>query len=116
MAAASSSGKANAAELKSGANIAAAKVVGTKLAEAAKAKGITKAAFDRGHFRFHGRVMALAVAATEAGLKCCDPKNIKKPAKPEPKAEAKPEGKAKAKGKPEGKEKPAGDKAEKGKS
>lgn len=73
--------------VKSGANIAAAKAVGVKLADAAKAKGITKAAFDRGHYRFHGRVMALAVAATEAGLVCCDPKNIKKP---EPKTEEKP--------------------------
>src|SRR5271169_2255683 len=38
-----------------GGNIKAAKVVGTKLAEAAKAKGIAKAAFDRGHYRYHGR-------------------------------------------------------------
>ena len=46
----------------------AAKVVGKKLAEAAKAKGITKAAFDRGHYRYHGRVKALADAAREGGL------------------------------------------------
>ncbi len=57
-------------ELKYGGNVAAALVVGKKLAERAKAKGITKAAFDRGHYRFHGRVKALARAATEAGLVC----------------------------------------------
>ena len=41
-----------------GGNIKAAKVVGKKLAEAAKEKGIHKAAFDRGHYRYHGRVKA----------------------------------------------------------
>ena len=51
-----------------GGNVSAAKVVGTKIAEAAKAKGIAKAAFDRGHYRFHGRVKALAEAAREGGL------------------------------------------------
>ena len=44
------------------------KAVGKKLAEAAKAKGIAKAAFDRGHYRYHGRVKALADAAREGGL------------------------------------------------
>ena len=38
------------------------------LAEAAKGKGISKAAFDRGHYRYHGRVKALADAAREGGL------------------------------------------------
>ncbi|HEV3257219.1 MAG TPA: 50S ribosomal protein L18 [Gemmataceae bacterium] len=51
-----------------GGNIKAAAVVGTKLAEAAKGKGINKAAFDRGHYRYHGRVKALADAAREGGL------------------------------------------------
>jgi large subunit ribosomal protein L18 len=51
-----------------GGNVKAAVVVGKKLAEAAKAKGITKAAFDRGHYRYHGRVKALADAAREGGL------------------------------------------------
>jgi len=51
-----------------GGNIKAAVVVGKKLAEAAKAKGIGKAAFDRGHYRYHGRVKALADAAREGGL------------------------------------------------
>jgi large subunit ribosomal protein L18 len=55
-----------------GGNVKAAQAVGKKLAEVALQKGITKAAFDRGHYRFHGRVKALAVAANAAGLKCSD--------------------------------------------
>lgn len=45
-----------------------AKVVGTKLAERAKEKGITKVVFDRGGFKYHGRVASLADGAREAGL------------------------------------------------
>jgi len=52
-----------------GGNIKAAKAVGKQLAELAKTKGIAKAAFDRGHYRYHGRVKALAEAAREGGLK-----------------------------------------------
>ncbi len=52
-----------------GGNIAAAKIVGTRLAEKAKAAGIETCAFDRSGYRFHGRVAALAQAAREAGLK-----------------------------------------------
>ncbi|KQM22870.1 50S ribosomal protein L18 [Sphingomonas sp. Leaf24] len=52
----------------SGANIDAAKGVGTRVAEAAKAAGVTQVVFDRGGFLFHGRVKALAEAAREAGL------------------------------------------------
>ncbi|MBI2808131.1 MAG: 50S ribosomal protein L18 [Planctomycetes bacterium] len=52
-----------------GGNIKGSQVVGKKIAEAALAKGITKAAFDRGHFRYHGRIKALADAAREGGLK-----------------------------------------------
>ena len=48
---------------------AAAKIVGTRLAEKAKAAGIETCAFDRSGYRFHGRVAALAQAAREAGLK-----------------------------------------------
>ena len=50
LAAATSTGKE--AGLKHGGNVKAAEAVGKKLAEAAKAKGITKAAFDRGHYRY----------------------------------------------------------------
>src|SRR4030095_16466851 len=45
---------------KSCGNIKAAQVVGKKIAEAAKEKGIAKAAFDRGHYKYHGRIKALA--------------------------------------------------------
>lgn len=66
------SASSNVAELRDqvayGGNIKAAKVVGQKLAEAAKSKGIAKAAFDRGHYRYHGRIKALADAAREGGL------------------------------------------------
>jgi large subunit ribosomal protein L18 len=55
-------------ELPYGGNIKAATLIGTRLAEAAKAKGITKAAFDRGHYKYHGRLKALADAARAAGL------------------------------------------------
>ena len=41
---------------------------GNVKAEMAKTKGVSKAAFDRGHCRFHGRVKALADAAREGGL------------------------------------------------
>jgi large subunit ribosomal protein L18 len=51
-----------------GGNVKGAVLVGQKIAEAAKAKGITKAAFDRGHYKYHGRVKALADAARESGL------------------------------------------------
>jgi large subunit ribosomal protein L18 len=51
-----------------GGNVKAAKAVGKVLAEDAKTKGINKAAFDRGHYRYHGRVKALADAAREGGL------------------------------------------------
>lgn len=50
-------------------NVEAAKAVGKLIAERAKAKGIEKVVFDRGGFRYHGRVQALADAAREGGLK-----------------------------------------------
>lgn len=52
-----------------GGNAAAAKIVGARVAEKAKAAGIETVAFDRAGFRFHGRVKALADAARGAGLK-----------------------------------------------
>ena len=55
--------------LKSGGNVAAAKVVGKVLAERAKAVAVPQVAFDRGGYAYHGRVKALADAAREGGLK-----------------------------------------------
>ncbi len=52
-----------------GGNAAAAAMVGKRVAEKAKAAGVETVAFDRGGFRYHGRVKALAEAAREAGLK-----------------------------------------------
>jgi len=49
-------------------NVAAATVVGHKIAERAKGAGVTKVAFDRSGYRYHGRVKALADAAREGGL------------------------------------------------
>ena len=46
----------------------AAKAVGVVLAEKAKAAGLTRAVFDRGSYRYHGRVAALADGAREGGL------------------------------------------------
>jgi large subunit ribosomal protein L18 len=50
------------------ANVASAKTIGAKAAEAAQSKGIKQVVFDRGTARFHGKVKALADAAREAGL------------------------------------------------
>src|SRR6516165_9753082 len=60
-----------------GGNVKAAQAVGKQLATAAKEKGINKAAFDRGHYRYHGRIKALAEAANAAGLLCCEPRKKK---------------------------------------
>lgn len=49
-------------------NVEAAKAVGTKIAEAAKAKGVEEVVFDRRGSQYHGRVKALADAAREGGL------------------------------------------------
>jgi len=51
-----------------GATVNAATEVGKRLAERAKAAGVTAVVFDRGGFMFHGRVKALAEAAREGGL------------------------------------------------
>ena len=50
-------------------NIEAAAAVGKLVAERAKAAGIDAVAFDRGGYKYHGRVKALADAAREGGLK-----------------------------------------------
>lgn len=56
-------------ETKGGGNVAAAKVVGKAIAQRAIAAGVTQVVFDRGGYKYHGRVQALANAAREAGLK-----------------------------------------------
>jgi large subunit ribosomal protein L18 len=68
LAAASSLDKKLSGKLKSGANADAAKAVGQAVAERAIAAGIKQVCFDRGSYRYHGRVAALADAAREGGL------------------------------------------------
>jgi large subunit ribosomal protein L18 len=60
----------NEADLRSGAtgNKDAAASVGTRVAERAKAAGVTRVVFDRGGFLYHGRIAAAADAAREGGL------------------------------------------------
>ena len=55
-------------EVKMTGNVDAASAIGKAIAERAKAAGISKVAFDRSGFRYHGRVKALAEAARENGL------------------------------------------------
>lgn len=55
-------------DLKATGNADAAKAVGKALAEKAKAAGVEQVVFDRGGFRFHGRIKALADGAREGGL------------------------------------------------
>jgi len=68
IAAASTVQKAVREGLKGTGNVAAARAVGRAIAERTKAAGVSKVAFDRSGFQFHGRVKALADAAREAGL------------------------------------------------
>ncbi|MDO4570534.1 MAG: 50S ribosomal protein L18 [Planctomycetia bacterium] len=65
---ASSQDKELASELKYGGNVAAAAIVGKLLAERALANNVTAVTLDRRHYRYHGRVAALADAARAAGL------------------------------------------------
>lgn len=55
--------------LAGGGNVAAAKEVGKLIAQRAAQKGIQAVSMDRGGYRYHGRIKALADAAREAGLK-----------------------------------------------
>ena len=68
LAAASSLEKDFRGKLKTGADKNAAGEVGKVIAERAVAKGIKDVVFDRGGFRYHGRIKALADAAREGGL------------------------------------------------
>lgn len=65
---ASSKCKELADKIKHGGNIKAAELVGKLLAERALACGIKKVVFDRGPYKYHGRVKALAEAARSGGL------------------------------------------------
>ena len=65
---ASSVDKETKKNVKGGGNIASAKAIGKTIADRAKAAGISKVVFDRGGYKYHGRVKALADAAREAGL------------------------------------------------
>ena len=56
-----------AAAKSNGGNVNAAKIIGTRIAEKAKAAGIESCAFDRSGYRYHGRVAALAEAVGAVG-------------------------------------------------
>jgi large subunit ribosomal protein L18 len=68
VAAASTLDKELKGKLKTGANLDAAKEVGKLIASRAVAKGVKTVAFDRGGYKYHGRIKALADAAREGGL------------------------------------------------
>jgi large subunit ribosomal protein L18 len=68
LAAASSLDKGLRADLRTGADKAAAAAVGKLVAERALAAGVSAVVFDRGSYLYHGRVQALAEAAREGGL------------------------------------------------
>jgi large subunit ribosomal protein L18 len=69
LAAASTGEKELRGDLKNTGNIEASKLLGKKIAERAKAKGIDTVVFDRGGYVYHGRIKAVAEAARESGLK-----------------------------------------------
>jgi large subunit ribosomal protein L18 len=56
-------------QLKSGGNAKAAELIGQRIAQKAREKGIETVAFDRSGYKYHGRVKALAEAARAGGLK-----------------------------------------------
>jgi large subunit ribosomal protein L18 len=65
---ASTRDKELASQIKYGGNCEAAKKVGEAIAERAKAAGVTAVKFDRGRFKYHGRVAVFAEAARAGGL------------------------------------------------
>jgi large subunit ribosomal protein L18 len=69
VAAASSLDKEMKGKLKTGADKAAAAAVGKLLAERATGAGVSEVVFDRGGYKYHGRIKALADGAREGGLK-----------------------------------------------
>ena len=69
IAAASTVAKDVRGDVKHGGNVDAATTVGRLIAEKATAAGVSEVAFDRGGFKYHGRVKALADSAREHGLK-----------------------------------------------
>ena len=69
VAAASSLEKDMKGKLKTGADKAAAAAVGKLLAERATGAGVSEVVFDRGGYKYHGRIKALADGAREGGLK-----------------------------------------------
>jgi large subunit ribosomal protein L18 len=68
LAAASSLDKDLKSDVTNGGDMEAAEKVGKLVAKRALAAGVSAVVFDRGGYRYHGRVMALAAAAREAGL------------------------------------------------
>ncbi len=68
LAAASTSDKELKGKLEKTWTVEASKIVGKLIGERAKAKGISKVAFDRAGYKYHGRIKALADSAREAGL------------------------------------------------
>jgi len=69
LASASTAEKEVRAKVKNGGNVKAATLIGQRIAEKAKKVGIETVAFDRGGYKYHGRVKALAEAARAGGLK-----------------------------------------------
>ncbi len=68
LAAASTREKGIADGSKSPKTVSAAEKIGTLIAERAKERGVTQVIFDRGGYKYHGRIKALADAARSAGL------------------------------------------------
>ena len=68
LASASTRDKELSGQVSYGGNSDAARKVGKAIAERALAVGIKAVCFDRGHYKYHGRIAALADAAREAGL------------------------------------------------